>query len=168
MKRRIRGFVFAATAGLALVGRLVGQTPVNEGDRVRLSAPSYRIDTRIGTVRSVSNDRLVFRPEDSTESVEINYRAISQLDRSQGKKPGIVPGVVYGTGAGILIGGILGSTCDGGVSDNCNSRWILRGAAGGLALGVIAGFTILRTDRWVRITLPGRGAGVGLSGTISF
>lgn len=165
---RLAAVVFAGVVA-ALVPRVTSaQTPVTEGDRIRITAESYRMISRIGIVRSVSNDRLVFRPSDSTESVEINYRAIQRLDRGVGSKPGVVPGAIYGTLAGILAGGILGTTCDGGVGDNCGSNWIVGGATGGLALGLVAGFTVLRTDRWVRVTLPGGGAGLGLEAGIRF
>lgn len=153
---------------LATSAPLAAQTTITEGDRVRISAESFRMDARIGTVRSVSNDRLVFRPADSTESVELNYRAIQVIDKSVGKKAGVVPGVIYGTLVGILAGGLLGTTCEGGVGDSCSSRWLVHGTAGGLALGVVAGFTILRTDRWIRVTLPGSGAGAGIGAGFSF
>ena len=164
----MRTVVLSVGVALFWTSRLVGQAPLAEGDRVRLSAPSFRLEARIGSVRSVANDRLVFRPADSTESVELNFKAISSLERSEGKKPGIAPGVIYGTGAGLVVGGILGATCKGGLGDNCNSRWIARGAAGGLALGLIAGFTVLRTDRWFRLTLPSGRAGLGFESSIRF
>lgn len=159
--------------GLTLAGHQVGfaQDPVSVGDRVRLTAQAYRMESRIGTVGSVSNDRISFRPADSTESVEINYRAISMLERSVGNRPSIAQGVLYGVGAGVLGGGVVGSATCGrefGAGNNCMGSTIGVGAAIGLVGGVLLGFTLLRTDRWVRVELPGAGRSLGVQASIHF
>lgn len=156
---------------LTLAPAAVAQELVSVGDRVRLTALSYRFDARTGTVRSVSNDRISFRPADSTESVEVNYRAISSLERSVGTRPSIVQGLVYGGGAGLLAGGVLGAaTCQGtaGSGNNCTGNKLATGAAIGLAAGAVLGFAILRTDQWVRVVLPTAARPLGLAATIPF
>lgn len=150
---------------------VMAQEPVSVGDRVRVTAESYRLEARIGTVRSVSNDRLTFRPADSTESVEINYRAMSSLERSVGTRPSIVQGLLYGGGAGLLAGGVLGAaTCKGtfGSGSNCSGNTLATGAVIGLAAGAILGFTVLRADRWVPVVLPTPGRPLGFAVSVRF
>lgn len=139
------------------------------GDRVKLTAMSYGFHERIGTVRSVSNDRLEFHPSDSTKSVEIGYPAISVLDKSIGRKASIAQGALYGAGAGVLIGGVAGTSCGrsfGG--DSCAGPRILAGAGIGLVAGALFGLAVLRTDRWLRIELPTPNRPLGLAATLKF
>jgi hypothetical protein len=156
---------------LITVATVVAQEPLSVGDRVRLTAPAYRLDARIGTVRSVSNDRMSFRPSDSTESVEVNYRGISSLERSVGTKPSIAQGLIYGGGAGLLAGGVIGAaTCGGtaGPGSGCTGNRLTIGFGMGLAAGAILGFTVLRTDRWVRVVLPIAGRPLGFVTSVHF
>ena len=159
--------VFLSSASVARA-----QEPLATGDRVRLTAPSYRLDARIGTLRSVSNDRIEFRPADSTQSVEVFFRAISLLDRSAGTKPSLAQGLLYGLGGGLVGGGILGAaTCKGSFGSggsNCTGNSLAGGAAVGLAVGAILGFTVLRTDRWVRVVLPTPTRPLGLAVSLGF
>lgn len=157
-----------AFSALPLTAALA-QEPVAVGDRIRVTAPSYGLQARIGTVRSVSNDRLEFRPADSTKSVEVGYRAISSLEKSAGKKASVVQGVLYGGGAGILIGGVLGTSCGRSLgSDSCAGPRIAAGAGIGILAGAIFGLTVLRTDRWVTIQLPTGGGSLGLGARLQF
>jgi hypothetical protein len=149
---------------LALLGApaVMAQEPLAVGDRVRLTAPSYRLEATIGTVRSVSNDRISFRPQDSTESVEVNFRAISVLDRRVGSKSSVVQGLLYGGGAGLLVGGVLGAaTCGSefGEDNNCSGNTIAASTGVGLLAGLVLGVAVLRTDRWERVVLPSGGMG---------
>ncbi len=154
-----------------LAAPAMAQEPVAVGDRVRVTAQSYGLNTRIGTVRSVSNDRLTFRPADSTESVEVNFRGISALERSAGTKPSLAQGLIYGGGAGLLAGGLLGAaTCRGtfGSGSNCSGNRLAAGAAVGLVAGAVLGFTVLRTDRWVRVVLPTPATPLGVAAAVRF
>jgi hypothetical protein len=152
------------------IERAEAQQLLATGDRVRVTAPSYHLDSRIGTARSVSNDRIEFRPADSTKSIEVLFAGMTALDRSVGSKPSLVQGMLYGLGAGLIGGGVLGAVVcnEVGPGSNCSGNKVATGAAVGLAAGAILGVTILRTDRWVRVTLPSPGKSLGLAATMRF
>jgi hypothetical protein len=158
--------VLAVGVAVSTPGLVLGQAAVSIGDRVRITAPTYRLDARIGTVRSLSNDRITFRPADSTESIEVNNRGITSLERSAGKKASLVQGLLYGGGAGLLVGGVLGAATCGqefGTDNNCSGNTIIASTGVGLLGGLILGLTVLRTDRWVKVMVPLGSLGLGTS-----
>ena len=148
---------------------IAAQEIVAIGDRVRVTALSYGLSARVGTVRSVANDRIEFRPADSTQSIELFFRGVSGFEKSVGKKASMIQGILYGAGAGVVVGGLAGTSCGRAFAgEGCPGKRLALGTLIGAAAGVLLGVAVLRTDRWVRVELPSGGRSLGLAGSVRF
>lgn len=130
------------------------------GDRVRVSASGT---TYVGQVTAVSDERLEL--SEGTRARSIAFSGMSRLERSNGTRSrwreGLVYGAAVGAGGGVIIGVLVGITCElvtvGAAAEECTAFSIevtlvtgaALAAAGGLAgMGIGA---LFRTEAWTPI-----------------
>ncbi len=153
--------------------------PVKVGDRVRVTAPDVR--RREGTVRLLTTDSLVLRPEYGAWPVHsargmpnisargmpnrlaIPLASVTRLEVSRGQTSRMGPGAGIGLLGGGLLGylissGTLGSGCtEGGrgfqlTREACIGVSTVGGAVVGTLLGLVVG-AVSKTDRWEEVPL---------------
>ena len=132
------------------------------GDRVRVSASGT---TYIGEVTAVTDERLEL--SDGPRAWSIAFSGIGRLQRSNGTRSQWREGFVFGAGVGavggVVIGLVVGSTCElvtvGAATEECTKAGLqvilvtgaALAAAGGLAgMGIGA---LFRSERWTTIPL---------------
>ncbi len=112
------------------------QSPVESGERIRVTAPSVFSDRIVGTVVSWGSEQLVLgRPYGGTLTFPID--SIIKLEISRGKKSYVEEGALIG----LLVGGISGYLGCGRVIKPCDKRALAAAilAVPGVVLGAIVG-----------------------------
>ena len=171
--RSTRTSWFGAVAVVAIAS-LLTPTPNSAqsvGDRVRVTISNGVL---VGTVTGASEGSFALDTGDE-RSISVARDGVLMLERSLGRrsewKRGLVTGAAIGVGGGILVGYLVGGTCDiltvGSATEECTEVGVgvairagaVWGALGGLAgLGVGA---LIRREGWE--TIPHRGAGASFS-----
>lgn len=136
-------FILLATllsVPMALVGQ-TGVTPMETGNRVRITAPSLGLFGMVGTILDSQERAVVFRFDASSRVDTLDRAAITEMDisirreRRMGKSVGI--GLLVGAGAGALIGLASGGNEGEGEFITFTDGEVV--ALGAVVLGVIGG-----------------------------
>ena len=143
---------------------------VHAGSRVRIAAPVFGTQKRVGTVVSMTSDTLVLRHGASLATQSVATSDITALEVSKGtytrKAKGALWGLLIGSGTGAALGYALykDPKCDGPPSFFGCSNWfgpnskgenaVWSGVAGGI-LGTVMGTLVGMgaRDRWAPASL---------------
>jgi hypothetical protein len=185
---RTRTGIFAILATVVLLGPLSAQQPPSlaRGQRVRVTAPSARLDRIVGTVLGVRGREFVlevqrFRPQrgpfDSTYTAtySVSLDSLRSLEVSRGRHRHFWAGAGIGAVVGGVVGGIAGGATGGGFACTRGCAAGI-GATSGVVLGGLLGGAIgaaIVTERWANVPLssdriglvvtPARSLGLGAS-----
>ena len=156
-------------AGMAQVSQ-PDVIPVDAGSRVRIAAPVFGSEKRVGTVVSLTHDTLVLRQGANTAFQPVATSEITALEVSSGTHTRKAKGALWGLVIGAGSGGILGYTlykepkCQG---FNCialiaaprsKASNAAFSAVGGGLLGILVGtlFGMSATETWAPGTVGAR------------
>jgi len=151
----------------------MAETRVDAGSRVRIAAPVFGTERKVGTVVSVTSDTLVLRHGASLAGQSVATSDITALEISKGTHSRKAKGALWGTLLGAGTGAVLGYAlykepkCNnpdgffgcivilGPTSAGENAVW---SGVGGAIIGAITGtlFGMRRVDTWVPATLGAR------------
>lgn len=138
--------------------------PVDPGSRVRIAAPVFGPEKRVGTVVSLTHDTLVLRQGASTAFQPVVTSEITSLEISNGthtrKAKGALWGLLIGAGSGAVLGYALyreprcraeGFACLDLIGPDSKATNAAFSAVGGGLLGTLAGtlFGMIATETWV-------------------
>ena len=165
----------ALIAPVAAISQTVPTTEshVDAGSRVRIAAPVFGTERKVGTVVSVTSDTLVLRHGASLAGQSVATSDITAIEISTGTHSRKAKGALWGTLLGAGTGAVLGYAlykepkCNnpdgffgcivflGPTSAGENAVW---SGVGGAIIGGIAGtlFGMRRADTWVPGTLGAR------------
>ena len=149
------------------------ETRIDVGSRVRIAAPVFGTERKVGTVVSVTSDTLVLRHGASLAGQSVATSDITALEVSKGTHSRKAKGALWGTLLGAGTGAILGYAlykepkCNnpdgffgcivvlGPTSAGENAVW---SGIGGAIIGAITGtlFGMRQADTWVPGTLGAR------------
>ena len=165
-------FLLAALFLTTAVGRAFAQlTPLSSltsGDTVRVWAVQPRLNGDVGIFDRLAADTLRFtQPSPSLLPTAVAYPNLRRIDVRRGvhRSPGrILLGTIVGAGAGMIVGGYLGTWIECG--SHCGDEGDLEGLAGlllggasGLLAGGVTGGIITarhRVPRWDPVDLRRR------------
>ena len=143
---------------------------VDAGSRVRIAAPVFGPEKRVGTVVSLTRDTLVLRQGANTAFQPVAMSEITALEISNGthtrKAKGALWGLLIGAGSGAILGYALYKEpkCQGFdciallAAPRSKASAAAFAAVGGGLFGVLAGtlFGMRATDTWVPGTVGAR------------
>ena len=148
-----------------------GAIQVDAGSRVRIAAPVFGAEKRVGTVVSLTRDTLVLRTGASTAFLPVATSEITALEVSSGthtrKAKGALWGLLVGAGSGAILGYSLykepkcrndGFGCIILIGPDSKASNAAFSAVGGGLVGVLVG-TLLgmrATDTWAPGTVGAR------------
>ena len=158
---RIPPLVILSLAAIASPLLAQGSIPVPEapvGSRVRV----WTLYENLGEARVLEwgDSTLVLAPADAeADSLTVPFREISKLQVSWGRdmRRGIARGALFGSGAGIAIGLLVGAAAVNNCSELFCELDALGYMAGGMVIGGVIGGAVGATnppERWVRVELP--------------
>jgi hypothetical protein len=140
---------------------------VQQGARVRVTAPGGSLDKHVATVMEVRGDSIVFGVAGSSQTVGL--ADVTALDISTGKRTQVLRDAGVGLGAGVIVGAVAGAlTFEECVPDTLLGCLMApesradAAAMGALVLGVaglVTGAVVGifdRADRWESVDLPVR------------
>ena len=121
----------------------------------------------IGSVGNRDSSVLTVVPAND-QAVRIPLDSVSSVDVSVGKKRNVIPGLLVGLGAGVIVG--FAASVDDQDCGSESSNFCSRGAALAMGTGFMGGLgailgAMTKTDRWVRRYGPASDAGVAMSET---
>lgn len=136
---------------------------VDAGSRVRIAAPVFGPEKRVGTVVSLSRDTLMLRQGANTAFQPVATSEITGLEVSSGthtrKAKGALLGLLIGAGSGAILGYTLykepkcrneGFGCFDLIGPDSKGTNAVFSAVGGGLLGMLAGtlFGMHETETW--------------------
>ena len=145
--------------------------PVVAGSRVRIAAPVFGSEKRVGTVVSLTRDTLVLRQGANTAFQPVATSMITGLEVSNGthtrKAKGALWGLLIGAGGGAVLGYALykeprcrneGFACLDLIGPDSKATNAAFSAVGGGLLGTLAGtlFGMIATETWAPGVIPTR------------
>jgi hypothetical protein len=157
-------------AGMSQIS-LPGVIQVDTGSRVRIAAPVFGPEKRVGTVVSLTRDTLVLRQGANTAFQPVAMSEITALEISNGthtrKARGALWGLLIGAGSGAILGYTLykepkcqdeGFGCIVILGPDSKTSNAAFSAVGGGLLGVLAGtlFGMHATETWAPGTVGAR------------
>ena len=156
---------------------------IEQGSRVRITAPSARLDGAVGTVQEVTREALVVQFENPRGLGTVDRSAIVGMDVSVRRERrvlgGLGKGLLIGAGGGAVLGLASGDDPPGWLSFSAEEKalmfGVMLGVTGGV-VGLIAG-AVRQHDIWAAATPGGvdvtllplvgpQGAGLHLGFTI--
>ncbi|HET9796941.1 MAG TPA: hypothetical protein VFP90_03085 [Gemmatimonadaceae bacterium] len=136
---------------------------LDDGTRIRVTAPSFAASPRIGHFIAVRGDTLSMWRDVSLDSVAVPLAAIRGVEMSTWRGSYVKRDVAIGVAVGALAGGLLTGTGNDGCTGYCSpygSRTRTRtlgffvGGLAGAAAGAAVGYVTSR-ERWAAVAMPG-------------
>ena len=141
---------------------------LDPGTRVRVWAPELGIEKQPGTFEALRGDTLVV----TVDSIILcPMTLVTRLDAYDGRTGHARTGAFIGMGAGAVIGAVTAviicenawCTVDGGVVMAGLGVGVLTGGLLGAGVGAL-----IKTDRWVRVSVAPRRQGVAVAAAVRF
>jgi hypothetical protein len=167
--------LLATLLGAPVAHAAAQNSPLQPGQRVRVTVPSWHVSKQQTAFQRMAGDTLVLL------SASYALADVARLDVHAGRKShtwlGVGIGSLVGVGVGIGIYQAAGgsSTCPAADPATCTLAVAGIGALGGALLGAVVGGSI-KTDKWEEVPLdhwrigiaPTRHGRVGLGASLSF
>lgn len=156
MRRRCTLDTLVALALLLAAGPASAQQ-LQPGQRIRVTAPELKLERAVGELRWVDRDSLVL--DTPAAHLALPTGLVQQVEVSRGRKGHTLLGTAIGAGVGLAAGFLLfapgSSECTGSGDYEEYCMWYRAGAmVGGAVVGALTG-TLIRSERWEPIPLPG-------------
>jgi hypothetical protein len=135
---------------------------LDDGARIRVTAPSFAASPRVGHFIAVRGDTLSMWRDVSLDSVAVPLAAIRGVEMSTWRGSYVKRGAAIGVAAGALAGGLLTGSGNNSCTGYCTSygsRTRTRtlgffvGGLAGAAAGAAVGYVTSR-ERWTAVALP--------------
>jgi len=115
--------------------------PVGPGTRVRITAPSVRLDGAVGTVQEVTSESMVVSFQNPRGVGTVERSTITQMEVSIGRERrvlrGLGLGLAFGAGGGVIVGLASGDDPPGFLSLTAEEKALVLGVVFGLTGGVV-------------------------------
>ena len=138
----------------ALVDGVIGQSPLREGSRLRVTPVSVSTPAQIVQFQAFNDSALVVSSGASSRMIPL--RDIGRLEQSAGRKPNLATGAV-GLLLGVAIGGAVACANNrdsyGVFCAGQNDTKIAVGAVIGGVTGGLLGAYLFRRERWTPVDL---------------
>jgi MFS family permease len=141
-------------AQFALADTVIGQSPLREGSRLRVTPISVSTPAQIVQFQALNDSALVVSSGGSSRMIPL--RDIGRLEQSAGRKPNLVTGAI-GLLLGAAIGGVVACADNrdsyGVFCAGQNDTKVAVGAAIGGVTGGALGAYLFRRERWAPVDL---------------
>jgi hypothetical protein len=141
-------------AQFALADTVIGQSPLREGSRLRVTPISVSTPAQIVQFQALNDSALVVSSGGSSRMIPL--RDIGRLEQSAGRKPNLVTGAI-GLLLGAAIGGVVACADNrdsyGVFCAGQNDTKVAVGAAIGGVTGGVLGAYMFRRERWAAVDL---------------